>query len=169
MLEDNTYNELEKKKTSTFELVPWFASDIVHGIKKCITLKESIRHPWKINFHFKIKPDIFTTIYKAIEGYHAKVGRLISVKRKRLGHGCVPLMEITITFNLIGVFCFHLNKLTANKYNLKELFTKVLKYGNNGKLVYTNEKPIILKYRYSNETLSVNASYEVVNRYGFVV
>ena len=96
--------------------------------------------------------------------FRAAYGRDIKVVKDKKKKN--TLKEITISFYRIGPLKFHLLKAVGNAvikdYLEKAIGTSV------GKIVVSGEKPFVFTFRVTQGSLSINASYQIENRYGTI-
>ena len=165
IMEFDSYESLSEKKIEVLPLVSFHFLEVLRCIKRRIVAKQTVRNPWMVRIRTKIPATVFFEWYRAVRDFRAAYGRDIRVvkdkKRKDI------LKEITITFYHIGPLKFHLLKAVDGNAVIKDYIEK--KIGTSvGKIVVSREKPFIFTFRVAQGSLSINASYQIENRYGII-
>ena len=75
---------------------------------------------------------------------------------------------MTLTFTKIGVFVYHLKKLSGED-NLHQVFVKKFKSGAEAIVDVTDLKPATLPYNYKTEKSSGKIYYKVKNKFGIML
>ena len=159
-----SFEFLKKHKIDTVLLLEYHFTEIFKMVKKRLSIKQTLRNPWKAVIRYNLHNRLFTEWFRAVRDHSTAYGREISVKRD---HKKNVNKSIDIKFTHLGTLKF----MTARalwEIDVEKFFEK--KVGNcMAKVVVSEDKPFTLQFQCNKNVLIVSCSYEVTNRYGTVI
>ena len=161
----NSYTKLEEKNICVKELLNWHFNKILTDIHRRISSRERIRNPWTIEIKSIINWSLFYKFFVALDTFETAFGREINIDKNKQGR----IKNICIIFNHYLSFVRHFGLICdKEKPFIQSKLKKKLPSGCVGKVVVTNEKPLVMSYNKRTETLTLTVKYEVYNRYGIL-
>lgn len=159
----DTYKYLENHKTQTQSLVNWHFKLILTSVRRKITLRQKYRDPFTITVTSLVHPDIFYQAFRAVRDFKTKIGFKADCERTAKGK---PKLYV-LTFDQLGVFKFHLCKLSNSK-SVSHFLKKEFVRGEKGTIEVSSEKPAVISYKVSTGTLTLQCSYICKNSFGYI-
>jgi len=158
-----SYEVLKRHNNASCELIEWHFTEIAKSIKRKITLKRKFTDPFTCTVSRDIHKTIFYQAFIAVRDYETKFGTQTAVSRNKKN----IVTGYSITFEHFGAFKFHLSKLcNQSKQEVANLLSKSFSCGSKGKVIVTNEKPAVITYNCTRNSLTLKCHYETVNVYG---
>ena len=158
-----SYEILNKHQIETGKLIEWHFIEIVKSLKRKITLKRKFTNPFTCTVTRDLHKNTFYEVFRAVRDFEVKFGTHTSVLRNK--KNCIT--SYTIIFEHFGALKFHLSKLTKkDKTEVVEFLSKSFSCGSKAEIIATEEKPVVLCYRCSNNILTLKCHYKIENVYG---
>ena len=161
----DSFGLLRETTINVSGLVEWHITAILTQLRRQIKTRQSNWHPWQINISRLINDKVFWEAYRAIRDFRSNFGYRIVQERFRNG----KLKKIIITFHHSGAFKYYMLQLCNGNIAVGNFLKRDLPHGIKGKILITQEKPLIFTYITSSSLCKVTAYYEIVNEYGTVV
>lgn len=161
----DTYAVLRSETFGVGELLKYHFVEVIKLVYKKITQKENFRNPWEIILKREIFSQLYIQFYRAIKDFRTSFGRTVTVDRDSKN----KIKSIKIVFTNLSALKLHLKELTnLSKADISKYFARSWKNGNTAKVVVSEEKPVVFIFKISTNSLVINMSYELKNKYGTV-
>ena len=161
-----TYETLTHATVEAAPLIKSHVTLILKKIKGKLNTKRNLRNPYSFKLDFYFYHLLFITIFRAIRDYRKDDGTTLplDVNVTRNKRTNIPT-GYTITIYSLYAFHLHFTKLTLHAFNITTFTEKTIRK-NKVRLAISPEKPFIMHFKPSTETLKITGCYEVINQYG---
>lgn len=158
------YKILKEHQLSSFTIVQWHFESILKSIKRRITIRQSFRNPFTIEFTEIIYKEVYYQAYRVIRDYPTQFGtETKTVKNKS---GIVKSYEIK--FTAIQALRFHLKQLSNIDDAAEQYLKKSFPHGEKGEVSVSEEQPALFFFKVSTNTLTVTMKFSIKNQHGTV-
>ena len=151
----SSYEALQNEQIDVIQLLNYHIDWIIDTIHRRLTEKENYKNPWQLEVERNIHNQLFLPYYKSLKNFSTEHGRTIEVTRYKTK--LAPLKEIKIVFHHFGSFVFHLSQAsTKSKGEIKSLFVRKWKTGNETNIIVNESKPVTLVYKVKSHYLKMH-------------
>ena len=113
------YKLIEDRLIDSSLLLVWYFKAINKDIARKLSLRQKAFNPWCVSFSEKIQVDVFSLIYEVLSYFTPKIGYEITETWYKNG----DIKRVALTLTKIGVFIYHLKKLSGED-KLHQVFVK---------------------------------------------
>ena len=147
------YGILKAQKDEIFPLVKFEFKSILTKVKRRLTVRQSLRNPWRVLVKHDIHHKLFYAWFRSVRDHIPQFGRVVEINAK----------EWKVTFTNINSFIFHLSKALDGSNNGAKVFVN---RDCPVKLVASDDDPIRLPFYRQKNQLIISGRYIVLNCYG---
>ena len=159
----------EKLSNATVEVGPLLKSHVTHILKKIkgkLTATPKIRTGFTFTLDVIIHRLLVIHIFKVIRDYRRDDGTTLPVNVEIVKDKRTTLPKLyTIHFFSLHAFHFHFTHLSEHAFNVTKFTEKKVKT-NKVTLAISPDKPLIITFKPSTETMKITGHYAVTNQYG---
>lgn len=156
------YEFFKNVQPACFDTVRFHFEELFKTIKRKISKRSTVRHPWRVVAHEKIYAPLFMRWFNAFKD-HSPGDPYKTYETEYFKNGNKKLCTIKLTY--IGSLKFHMSgAFEGGNYVDDCLKKKIGKFV--GSLVINGSNPFIILYNFKTHTLTVDCKYMVVNRFG---
>ena len=165
----SSHEVLRTKNFDASNLVQWHLNRILTSIKRKLTLKRSFKNPYQFHLTEPIPDFVFSEIFKVIKDYKVDSGTQPIVHtntiRNKPGRRGTITNQYIVKFDTYFSLVHHLTHFFNKETNIINFFEKKIKKCN-VEVVVTKDKPFILHFKRTTQTVCVTGFFQVINEYG---
>ena len=162
----DSYTAVTEYTVNASVILEWHFTELIKSINRKITTRQSYRKPWFVSTKRTINKEVFGVWYEALVNFIPKIGFSI----EETWYKTRPeLKSVVFTFTKLGVFVFHLQKITNNDIDVPKYFRKTFKCKTEAVIRVDDDKPAKITFIYSNEQICIDVFYIATNEYGTIL
>lgn len=161
----DVYAVLEKRQTSTSQLIHTYIHKMLDDVSRKIIFKEKYHDPWIASCFIFMPFTVFLEFFKVIRDYVPNFGK----STKKILDAKANTKEIIISFTHMGTFLYHMRRLSGDENIVDLLEKRNAKTLSKASVNITEEKPAVFTYNVKKNIVTFSIPYNVKNKYGMLI